>query len=176
MEPHIQYVKTALDARMKVTPKGYPFWYARDVMEILAYENWENFVKVIEKAKVACDNSGRFSSKHFLETKEMVEIGSGAKRKRENVVLSRYASYLVAMNGDPSKPEVSTAQDVLRGTNSPTRNPTIPDGAAKKTTYTGSRQRCQQEAFWGRESSWCEAVWNILRCRPQGSVRRARAR
>jgi DNA-damage-inducible protein D len=110
LEPHIQYVKTALDARMRVTPKGYPFWYAREVMEILAYENWENFVKVVEKARVACDNSGRFSSKHFLDIKEMVAIGSGAKRKRENMVLSRYACYLIAMNGDPSKLEVSTAQ------------------------------------------------------------------
>jgi DNA-damage-inducible protein D len=110
MEPHIEYVKTALDARMKVTPKGHPFWYAREVMEILAYENWENFVRVIEKAKAACDNSGRFSSNHFLDAKEMVQIGSGAKRKRENMVLSRYACYLIAMNGDTTKPEVSTAQ------------------------------------------------------------------
>ncbi len=110
MEPHIEYVKTALDSRMRVTPKGFPFWYARDVMEVLAYTNWENFTKVIEKAITACDKSGRFSTKHFLGIKEMVEIGSGAKRKRENMVLSRYACYLIAMNGDTAKPEVSTAQ------------------------------------------------------------------
>jgi len=110
LEPHIEYVKTALDARMRVTPRGHPFWYGRDVMEILAYSNWENFVKVIEKARAACDNSGRFSNKHFLEIKEMVEIGSGAKKKRANMVLSRYACYLIAMNGDTGKPEVSTAQ------------------------------------------------------------------
>jgi len=79
-------------------------------MEILAYADWDNFLHVVDKAKVACDNSGRFSSKHFLEITEMVSIGSGAKRKRENLVLSRYACYLIAMNGDTSKPEVSTAQ------------------------------------------------------------------
>ena len=78
MEPHIEYVKMALDARMRVTPRGFPYWYGRDVMEILAYTNWENFTKVIEKAKTACDNSGRFSNKHFLDIREMVEIGSGA--------------------------------------------------------------------------------------------------
>lgn len=110
VEPHIEYVKLALDARMRVTPKGFPFWYGRDVMQILAYSEWENFVHVVSKAKEACDNSGRFSSKHFHEITEMVAIGSGAKRKRENIVLSRYACYLIAMNGDTSKPEVSTAQ------------------------------------------------------------------
>jgi DNA-damage-inducible protein D len=110
LEPNIEYVKTALDARMRVTPRGFPFWYGRDLMEIFAYTDWENFVKVIEKAKAACDNSGRFSSHHFLDIKEMVEIGSGAKRRRKNFVLSRYASYLIAMNGDTAKPEVSTAQ------------------------------------------------------------------
>jgi DNA-damage-inducible protein D len=110
LEPHIEYVKTALDARMKVTSKGFPFWYGRDVMGILAYSDWDNFLNVVNKAKSACDNSGRFSSTHFLDITEMVSIGSGAKRKRENLVLSRYACYLIAMNGDTGKPEVSTAQ------------------------------------------------------------------
>ncbi|HET9179168.1 MAG TPA: DNA damage-inducible protein D [Terriglobia bacterium] len=110
MESHIEYIKTALDARMHVTPKGFPFWYGRDVMEILAYANWENFTAVVKKARIACDNSGKPSSNHFLGIREMVPIGSGAKRKRENFVLSRYACYLIAMNGDTEKPEVSTAQ------------------------------------------------------------------
>lgn len=110
MEPHIEYVKTALDARMRVTPKGFPYWYARDVMEILAYARWENFKQVIEKAIQACDNSGKFSANHFRYMAEMIEAGKGAKKKRENAVLSRYACYLVAMNGDSSLPQVATAQ------------------------------------------------------------------
>lgn len=110
MDPQIEYVKTALDSRMKVTPAGFPYWYARDVMEILAYTNWENFKNVIEKARSACDNSGKFSSNHFLDIRELVTVGSGARKKRENAVLSRYACYLIAMNGDTDKPEVSTAQ------------------------------------------------------------------
>ena len=110
MDSHIEYVKTALDARMRVTTKGFPFWYGREVMEILGYSDWDNFLNVVDKAKLACDNSGRFSSNHFLGITEMIEAGKGAKKKRENLVLSRYACYLVAMNGDTGKPEVSTAQ------------------------------------------------------------------
>jgi len=103
-------VKTALDARMRVTPKGFPYWYGRDLMEILGYARWENFTDIIQKAMTACDSSGKFSSNHFRYIAEKVEIGSGAKTNRENVVLSRYACYLVAMNGDSSLPQVGTAQ------------------------------------------------------------------
>lgn len=110
MESNIEYIKAALDARMRVTPKGFPYWYGREVMEILSYADWDNFRHVVDKAKAACDNSGKFSSNHFLEITEMIEAGKGAKKKRENFVLSRYACYLIAMNGDTSKPEVSTAQ------------------------------------------------------------------
>jgi DNA-damage-inducible protein D len=110
LDPQIEYVKTALDSRMHVTPKGNPYWYGRDVMDILSYADWDNFRRVVEKAKAACDNSGKFSSNHFRDITEMIEVGKGAKRKRENMVLSRYACYLIAMNGDTNKPEVSTAQ------------------------------------------------------------------
>jgi DNA-damage-inducible protein D len=110
LDPHIEYVKTALDSRIHVTPKGNPYWYGRDVMEILAYADWDNFRRVVGKAKTACDNSGKFSTNHFRDITEMIEAGKGARRKRENMVLSRYACYLIAMNGDTSKPEVSTAQ------------------------------------------------------------------
>ena len=110
MESHIGYVKTALDAKMKVTPKGFPFWYGRDLMEILGYTRWEGFTEMVEKAVKACENSGRFPSNHFREITEKVEIGSGAKANRGNLVLSKYACYLIAMSGDTTKPEVSTAQ------------------------------------------------------------------
>jgi DNA-damage-inducible protein D len=110
MEPHIEYIKTALDAKMHVTPQGRPYWYGRDLMEILDYARWENFLPVIEKAEKACNNSGMFSNNHFLRKQEVVEIGSGAKGKRENMILSRYACYLIAMNGETSKPQIATAQ------------------------------------------------------------------
>jgi DNA-damage-inducible protein D len=110
MEPNIEYIKTALDAQMHVTPKGNPYWYGRDVMEILDYSRWENFMDVVQKAENACNNSGKFSANHFRLITEMVEIGSGAKAKRENMILSKYACYLIAMNGDSNKPQVGTAQ------------------------------------------------------------------
>jgi len=110
MESQIEYVKTALAARMRITPRGFPYWYGRDLMEILNYVRWENFKEVVEKAVAACNNSGRFSNNHFREITEKVAIGSGAKKNRENIVLSKYACYLIAMNGDTGKPEVSTAQ------------------------------------------------------------------
>jgi DNA-damage-inducible protein D len=110
MEPHIEYIKTALDAIMHVTPKGNPYWYGRELMEILDYVRWENFLDVVAKAENACNNSGKFSNNHFRYTAEMVQIGSGARSKRENMVLSRYACYLIAMNGDSGKPQVATAQ------------------------------------------------------------------
>lgn len=110
MEPNIEYIKTALDAKMHVTPKGHPYWYARDLVDILDYARWENLIPVIEKAEIACNNSGKFSSNHFLWKQEVVEIGSGAKAKRENMILSKYACYLIAMNGDSNKPQVATAQ------------------------------------------------------------------
>jgi DNA-damage-inducible protein D len=110
MEAHIEYVKTALDASMRVTKRGNPYWYGRELMEILGYARWENFTEVVQKAMQACDNSGKFSSNHLRYITEMIEAGKGAKRKRENVVLSRYACYLIAMNGDAGLPQVATAQ------------------------------------------------------------------
>ena len=93
-----------------MTPKGFPYWYGRELMEILGYARWENFRQVIDKAIQACDSSGKFSFNHFRYMAEMIEAGKGAKKKRENAVLSRYACYLIAMNGDPSLPQVGTAQ------------------------------------------------------------------
>lgn len=110
MDPQIEYVKNALDAKTRISPKGFPYWYGRDLMEILDYARWENFTNVVNSAIEACDNSGRFSSDHFRYMTEMIEAGKGAKKKRENVALSRYACYLVAMNADPSLPQVATAQ------------------------------------------------------------------
>jgi DNA-damage-inducible protein D len=110
MDQQLDFVVKALEAKKKVADNGAEMWSARDLQQILNYETWRRFREVIERAKIASDNSGQFSSNHFVESDEMVEIGSGAKREVENVILSRYACYLVAMNGDASKPEVATAQ------------------------------------------------------------------
>lgn len=90
--------------------KGIECWSARELQQVLNYTKWDNFLKVIEKAKEACNNSGEAVSDHFADTGKMVALGSGSEREIEDVALTRYACYLVAQNGDPSKPSVAFAQ------------------------------------------------------------------
>jgi DNA-damage-inducible protein D len=106
----LEFIVQALEGTKKVLPSGAEIWDARTLSSTLKYSDWTNFKLTIERAISACDNSGIFSSNHFREFTDMVEIGSGAKRKIENWHLSRYACYLVAMNGDSNKPEIATAQ------------------------------------------------------------------
>ena len=89
---------------------GYEFWSARDLQTILGYAEWRNFADVVEKAKVACLESGQTTGNHFVETNKMVSLGSGARRKVKDYHLSRYACYLIVQNGDPSKPVIASGQ------------------------------------------------------------------
>jgi len=85
-------------------------WSGRDLQELFNYSDWRNFLKVIEKAREACTNSGEEPSYHFVETNKMVTLGSGAEREIEDIALTRYACYLVAQNGNAAKSEVAFAQ------------------------------------------------------------------
>ncbi|MCL2859266.1 MAG: DNA damage-inducible protein D [Oscillospiraceae bacterium] len=86
------------------------FWYARDLQGKLGYTEWRNFEDVINKAMIACKNSGFQVTDHFVKVNKMVEIGSEAKRKIEDYKLTRYACYLIAQNGDSQKPQIAFAQ------------------------------------------------------------------
>jgi len=99
-----------LQVLQRISPNGQPYWMAKEIMGVLDYREWRDFRQVIERAKTSCENAGHFSSNHFVRMPELVEIGSGAKREVENFALSKYACYLVAMNGDTSKPEIAVAQ------------------------------------------------------------------
>ena len=78
-----------------IRENGTAFWYARELAPVLDYTKWENFSKVINRALLACRNSGFETSDHFPEVRKMVEIGSGAKREQIDYELSRYACYLI---------------------------------------------------------------------------------
>ena len=89
---------------------GVEFWLARDLQDLLGYARWENFVKVVSKAKTSCVTVGYDADDHFLDVTKMVTLGSGAQREIADVALTRYACYLIAQNGDPSKDEIAFAQ------------------------------------------------------------------
>jgi DNA-damage-inducible protein D len=94
----------------RVNAAGADFWSARELARVLEYTDFRNFVAVITKARQACANSGHTVSNHFVEITEMVTIGSGAQRRVEDWMLSRYACYLLIQNADPSKPLVALGQ------------------------------------------------------------------
>lgn len=103
-------VTEKLDEIKGLTAKGIEFWRARELMPILGYARWENFNEAIGRAIIAFDTAQEASTHHFRETTKMVEIGSGSERQVADYFLSRPACYIIAMNGDSSKPEIAEAQ------------------------------------------------------------------
>lgn len=86
------------------------FWYARELMPLLGYDRWENFDKAIQRAIDSCETSGIMVSDHFRGVTKMVAIGSKTRRRVKDYMLTRYACYLIALNGDPKKAEIAFAQ------------------------------------------------------------------
>ena len=106
----IQPVISPFDSIRQQRPDGSEYWSARDLAPVLGYEKWERFADTMVRARFACDNTGQDARQHFLSAGKMVDIGSGARRTVQDFELTRYACYLTAMNGDPRKSEIASAQ------------------------------------------------------------------
>ena len=89
---------------------GVEFWYARDLQLLLGYDRWENFTAVIEKAKNACRNSGQEVNDRFRDVTKTIPMPKGATKQIDDIMLTRYACYLIAQNGDPRKERIAFAQ------------------------------------------------------------------
>lgn len=98
------------EAHARQTENGIEFWLARDLQHLLGYTKWDNFLNVISKAKTACEISNHQIADHFADVGKMVDLGSGSQREVDDIMLTRYACYLIAQNGDPKKQEIAFAQ------------------------------------------------------------------
>ena len=106
-----QFKRPQVAPRFAALHESVECWSARELQVILGYSKWKNFLHAIEKAKSACEGAGQKAEHHFADVGKMVELGSGSQRQVVDFALTRYACYLIAQNGDPTKkPEIAFAQ------------------------------------------------------------------
>lgn len=110
MSDIVKYSEQTFEGIKHINENNQEYWYARELQVVLEYTEWRNFLKVIKKAKEACKNSKYYVLDHFVDVNKMVDLGSGAKREVDDIELSRYACYLIVMNGDSRKEVIAVGQ------------------------------------------------------------------
>jgi len=100
------YSQKTFESIKHIDENGTEFWYARELQVALEYTEWRNFEKSVKRAKEACSASGFVETDHFVDVNKMIDLAKGAQREIADIKLSRYACYLIVMNGDPRKKEI----------------------------------------------------------------------
>ena len=106
----VQTLTVTFEGHAQQTESGVEYWLARDIQHLLGYAEWRNFGQVISKAKTACEVSGHLAKDHFVDVNKTIAMPKGAYKDVPDIMLTRYACYLVAQNGDPRKAEIAFAQ------------------------------------------------------------------
>ena len=106
----IQSLTKNFESYVNTTENGVEFWFARDLQNLLGYTDWRNFLNVVSKAKTACKMTKQAISDHFVDINKTIKMPKTAEKEVPDVMLTRYACYLIAQNGDPGKEQIAFAQ------------------------------------------------------------------